>query len=232
MKKGLIMNQTTINQKSRNMLKILVLCGIFSTFLYAGTDILASTLWNGYSYNSQSVSELIAINAPTRPLVVPLFLIYSLLVFAFGSGVWIFSGRRITLRLAGAFMIGKEVLGAVVTLFFPIHLRGTGATYTDTMHIMLTGIGVVFMMLAIGFASAAFGWRFRVYSIITIVAMFFFGMTAGLYASPRFAAGLTTPWLGIMERINIFSFFIWVNVLSIILLKANNSGRLLRLDGN
>jgi uncharacterized sodium:solute symporter family permease YidK len=39
-----------------------------------------------YSSTSQTVSELIAIGAPTRPLVVPLMITYSVLVFAFDWG--------------------------------------------------------------------------------------------------------------------------------------------------
>jgi hypothetical protein len=201
------------------MRKVLLVCGILSSILYVATDILAAMRWEGYSSASQTVSELIGINAPTRPLVVPLFVIYSILVIAFGVGVWRSTDRRRALRLAAIGLAGKEVLGLVVTLFFPIHLRGVQRTLTDTMHGMLTMIGVLFMLLALGSAATAFGERFRLYSIGTILLLIAGGIMAGLDAS-RIAANLPTPWMGVWERMNIFAYMVWAVVLAINLFRA------------
>jgi len=203
----------------RQVRKVLLVCGIASSLLYVATDILAARRWEGYSSIAQTVSELIAIDAPTRPLVVPLFLTYSVLVIAFGVGVWQSAGRKRALRFAAVGLAGKEVLGLVVTLFFPMHLRGVEVTLTDTMHGVLTMTGVVFMLLAIGFAATAFGTRFRLYSIETFVLLVVGGALAGLDA-PRLAANLPTPWMGVWERINIFAYMAWIVVLAIILLRA------------
>ena len=199
--------------------RILLVCGILSSLLYVATDILAAMQWEGYSSASQTVSELIAINAPTRPFVVPLFLTYSVLVIAFGSGVWQSAGEKCALRFAAIGLIGKEVLGLVVTLFAPIHLRGTELTLTDTMHGALTFVGVLFMLLAIGYGAKAFGKRFRLYSIGTFLLLVVFGVLTGL-DQPRLAANLPTPWMGVWERISIFAYMLWVVVLAIVLLRA------------
>ena len=202
--------------------KVLLVCGILSSLLYVATVVLAAMRWEGYSSTSQTVSELIAIDAPTTPLVVPLFITYSLLVYAFGVGIWRSAGRKGALRFAAVGLVGKEVLGLVVTLFFPMHLRGVEGTLTDTMHAILTGVGVLFMLLAIGFAATAFGKRFRLYSIATILILLVFGILAGLDGS-RLAANLPTPWMGVWERINIFGYMLWVVVLSIVLLRVQDT---------
>src|SRR3954463_11103462 len=138
--------------------KILLGCGIVSSALYVATVVLAPMLWEGYSSASQTVSELFAIGAPSRPLVVPLFLIYSILIFAFGVGVWRSAGRKRALRVAACLIVGKEVLGFAGTLFTPIHMRGIEGTRTDTMHAILTGVGVLlFMFPAIVFGAMALG---------------------------------------------------------------------------
>jgi hypothetical protein len=66
----------------------LLFCGIIAVPLYAATDIIAGTLYPGYSFTDQAVSELFAICASTSGLVVPLFTLYSLLVLAFAFGIW------------------------------------------------------------------------------------------------------------------------------------------------
>ena len=202
--------------------KMLLGCGIVSSVLYVATVVLAPRRWEGYSSSSQTVSELFAINAPTKPLVVPLFLTYSVLVIAFGMGVWASAGRKLALRVAAVGLIGKEVLGFVVTLFFPIHLRGVKATLTDNMHGILTSVGVLFMLLAIGFGAAAFGKRFRIYSIATFLMLVVGGVLTGL-DQPNLEPNLPTPWMGVWERINIYAYMLWVVVLAIALLRAQNA---------
>jgi len=172
--------------------KILLTFGIASSLLYIAIDIFGGMQGQGYSYASQAVSETRAVGAPSRPLVVPLSFIYSLLVIAFGVGIWRSAGQKRTLRITGGLLIAIEIAGLVTTLFFPMHMRGDEKTITDTMHKILTGVSSLFILLAIGLAA------------------------------PRIEANLLTPWLGVTERISIFSYMLWVVVLSILLLQSRN----------
>ena len=54
--------------ESKPIVSELLLCGIFSSLIYAGMNILCGMRYDGYSFTSQTVSELSAIDAPTRPL--------------------------------------------------------------------------------------------------------------------------------------------------------------------
>jgi hypothetical protein len=126
------------------------------------------------------------------------------------------------LSLVAIGLVGKEVLGLIVTLFYPIHLRGIEGTLTGTMHGILTFVGVLFILIAIGFGSTANGKWFRLYSIGTILILILFGALAGMTA-PRIAAGLPTPWVGIYERINVYGYMLWVMLLTVILLRAEKS---------
>jgi Protein of unknown function (DUF998) len=203
--------------------RLLLVCGILSSLLYIATVVLAPMLWDDYSSTAQTVSELIAINAPTRPFVVPLFVAYALLVYAFGVGVWRSAGRRRALRLTATGLIGKEMLGLVVTLCFPMHLRGVQPALTDSLHAALTLAGVLCMLLALGFGATAFGKRFRYYSIATFVTLIVFGVLAGL-DSPRLASDSPTPWMGIWERASIFGYMLWIAILAFSLLRSGVAG--------
>lgn len=70
-------------------LQAMLFCGILSPLLYLATDRLAGRLLNGYSFASQSMSELSAAGSPTRSLVLSLNLVAALLMIAFGVGGWI-----------------------------------------------------------------------------------------------------------------------------------------------
>ena len=208
--------------------KVLLICGILSSLLYVVATFLGAKRWEGYSSTSQSVSELIGIDAPSAPLVIPLFIVYDILIFAFGLGIWRSAGQKRALRIAAVLIVGKEILGLAATLFAPIHLRGVEGTLTDTMHIIFTGVSTLLCMFpAMGFAAAAFGKRFRLYSIGTMVVFLLFGALAGL-DSPCMVANLPTPWLGVWERINIFGYMLWIVALAFALLRSPSDS--LRLE--
>ena len=108
----------------------------------------------------------------------------------------------------------------------PMHLREAlaagGSTLSDTMHIVFAMVTVLLMLLAMGFGAAAFGNRFRLYSIATMVILFAFGALT-IPDAPKIQANLPTPWIGVWERINIGVFMLWVVVLAIMLLRARET---------
>ena len=210
-------NRSTV---TRNLMvrKVLLACGILAALLYVGSDILAAMLWEGYSYTSRSVSELRAIGAPTRSLLVPILFIYAVLEIAFGLGVREAAGRKRALRITGVLLIGLGVVDSSAP-FFPMHLGGD--LRGDAAHLILTGVTVLLILLTIGFGATAFGKWFRLYSIATILVLVVCGAWASLDA-PRIAAHLPTPWVGVRERINIYGYMLWVVVLATGLLRARD----------
>lgn len=198
--------------------RLLLICGILSSLLYVAMNALGTMQWESYNSTSQAVSELSAIGAPSRPYWVSLGVLYQVLAILFGWGVWTWAGRNRALRITGGLLVAYGLVGLAAP-FFPMHLRGAERTFTDTMHKGLTVVTVFFMLSAIGFGAAAFGRRFRFYSIATILVLFLFGALTGLDA-PRIEADLPTPWVGVTERINIGAFLLWIVVLATTLLRA------------
>jgi hypothetical protein len=205
--------------------KILLVCGVVSSLLYVAMTVFVAMQWPGYSSVSQTISELSAIGAPTRSLWVLPGAFYTVLVTAFGWGVWKSAGPVRALRIAGGLIVAYGALG-LVWPFAPMHLREVlaagGGTLSDTMHIVLGSVTVLLMLLAIGFASTALGKRFRLYSIASLAILATFGALTFLDA-PGVAANLPTPWLGVWERINVGVFLLWVVVLAVTLLRVKDA---------
>lgn len=194
------------------------MCSILAPPLYAGTDILAGSLYPGFSFTHQAVSELFAIGAPTNVLVVPLFTAYSLLVLAFALGVWVSAGRNRALRILALMRVANAVNGLALWNFFPMHMRGAEMAFTDTIHVTLAATGGVFGSLAAGFGAIVFGTRFRYYSIGTIVMLFAPTILAFSFVT-QIAANEPSPWLGLLQRLAFAGYMQRQIVLAIVLLR-------------
>lgn len=199
--------------------------GIFSSVWYTMLNIFVPLLWPAYHTASQTVSELSAVNAPTREVWLWLCIPYTLLAIIFAWGVWKSAKGNRRLRITGGLLIAYGMLG-ILWPFAPMHLRETlaagGATFSDTMHITLGAVTEVIYLLALGFAAAALGKSFHIYSVITFIFLLIFGVLTFLEA-PAIAKNGATPLIGVWERINIGVFLLWVIVLAIALLQPKRA---------
>jgi Protein of unknown function (DUF998) len=202
--------------------RVLLSCGIVSSLFYAAMDVIGGTRWQSYSWISEEFSRLSAIGAPSRPVILALSPIYSLLVVAFGLGVWRSAGRRRALRVVGGALVVYAVVSWLWPQFFPEDLTAPVSALTNTMHIILAGVTVFSWMLILGFGATAFGKGFRLYSIVTLLIVLVFGGALTSMQAAAMAAGQPT-WIGLTERINIYSFMLWVIVLAIGLLRAQRT---------
>ena len=204
--------------------KILLGCGIVSSVWYVVTDVIGTLRYPGYSYADQWFSELTAQGSPVRPLMIALNgFPYTLLVAAFGVGVWTSASPKRAARITGALLLGYAASGFVGGVIFPMRTREAVAageeTLRNVMHIPATVVMSLFFLLAVGFGATLLGKRFRYYSYGTIVTLVVFGALTSLQA-PRITANQPTPWGGIYERINIYATMLWVAVLAVGLLRA------------
>jgi len=203
--------------------KALLVCGILSSLLYVATDVLGGMQYEGYSFTSQAISELMATGAPSEAFVDPLFITYGVLALAFGvavrrEGV----GRSRALRITGALLMGYAALGFAGPTFFEMNRRGAASLHSDAPHIILTGGLVLLTLLAIGFGAFALGTRFRAYSFATPLTVIVFGALTAPYGA-RLAAGQPTPGFGILERINVYSSLLWVAVFAAALMRRRDT---------
>jgi hypothetical protein len=190
--------------------RVMLACGAAAALLYVVMNIVGVLQYPGYRVMSQTVSELSAIGAPSRPLWVPLGVVYDVLLIVFGIAVWSMPGARRALRVAGVLLAAQGLIGFA---WAPMHVRGEGFTLTDVLHIVFAAATVLLILLTIALGGMALGRRFRLYSIATLVVTLVFGAWAGM-AGPRIAANEPTPWIGLIQRVNIGAYLLWLAVLS------------------
>ena len=200
------------------MKRALLYCGIVSPLLYALADVLAGLSWESYSFRDQTISELGAIGAPSRPLFAALLLLVYLLFTAFGVGVWKSAPRGHRMRISGAFLIGLGVLALAVGQFAAMQLRGAEQGLSGALHLIEGAAAMALLLAAMGFAAAALRRGFAIYTVATVAIMLLFGGWSALDI-PQVEAGLPTPWVGVKERIYWYSYQLWYIVLAIKLLR-------------
>lgn len=208
--------------RSSTVRQVLLGCGILSSLLYVATDILGGLQYKGYSFTSQAISELMAIGAPSESFVDPLFITYGVLAVAFGVGVLQERSGARRLPIVGTLLIAYGIIGFTGPIFFEMSQRGAGGAGSDLWHIVLTGVLVVLLLLAVGIGAFVFGKRFRTYSFATLLTVIVFGALSVPFAA-RLAAGQPTPGFGIIERIHVYAFLLWVAMFAIALLRRRDT---------
>ena len=188
--------------------KLLLACGLLAALLFVGTDLVAGAQWKGYSFISKSINELSAIGAPTRPYAAPLFMAQSLMLAAFGLGVWGQAGHNTSLRVTASLLVANAIVGLAASAFFPMQagIRPSPAS----AGVILGAAEVIFLVVAIGFGAAAFTNWFRFYSIATLLA--FAALTVvGVAAQAE-------PRIGLQERVMSYGILLWVGLPAVLLL--------------
>ena len=204
--------------------KVLLGGGVASSALYVATDILGSLRYPGYRFLDQEFSELTAAGSPVRPFMLAANVApYTLLLAAFLAGLWASAGpQQRAARLAVALLAGYHAFGLVGGVLTPMVSRGMASAPRNDLHGPLTLVSSILFLAAVGVAATLLGRRFRYYSYGTIVTALAFGIVTGLQI-PQLAANEPTPWMGLTERVDIYTMMLWVVALAVGLWRAQEA---------
>ena len=198
---------------------LLLVCGCVSAIIYPLTDVIAGTMYKGYSFHEQAVSELFAIGSPVAPFVVVFFSMSSILLFFFSLGIFLAANRNKLMILLACLVFANALDSIILWNFFPMHMRHMAPTFTDKMHTILAINPFIVISIIIG-AFLYNNW-FRSYSLFTIAALVIPAIISFSYI-PLLLSHQPTPWMGISERISQYSHLTWLAMLSIQIF-TNNS---------
>jgi hypothetical membrane protein len=208
------------------MKKLLMLCGCSAAVIYVGTVILGGLLRPGYSHISMAISELVAEGAPNRALLSSSFLVYNILLTAFGVGLFLKVKGQSRGRIGGFVgslaLVLVGVAGILMELAFAQEPGGTATTFTAIMHFVMAGIaslGTMVALLGIGlwFRNIPEMKSYVLYSIISVAVIFISG------GSSVPAMANHSPLFGLIERITIFTFTLWMFVIGLQMFQLENA---------
>jgi hypothetical protein len=99
-----------------------------------------------------------------------------------------------------------------------------GATSADDLHLVLSAATGLFVAAYVATTAVGLGWVFRLYSVATIATALVFGLLSGQV--DKLEAGAPTPYMGLLERIGIGGWLVWMAVVAMVLWRTNRSPKL------
>lgn len=205
-----------------NRTSLWLLLGLIAAALYVAIVDVGAELTPGYSHVAQPVSALYQAGASLEVPIALAFACYSALVAAFGLAVAALASsqaeRRAVGMAAGAAIVCVGIAGAIDAVF-PQDPMGTAVTTAGALHIAFAGIASLLTVLAMALSAWWLVARrpFRplaLYSLASLVIVLAFGaMTAAATAS-------SSPVMGLLERVTIFTFTLWLAVTSVVLARS------------
>jgi len=196
------------------MRKVYSWIGFSAPLVYIITVILGGFLWQGYSHTRQPISELTMAGAPNLALMDGLFLFYNLLLLIFSLAFWQMARKNSSTPLTiSAIFLTICALTGVGFSFFRQDPTNAPLTISGTIHLVLAGIASLSTILAIFSSAAGFGrlTAYRRLKPFSLVMGSLVLVTGGLTAA---GASLFPNFFGILERLTIGSFMLWLLVIS------------------
>ena len=199
--------------KEVQIIRIVSLFGIIAGVFYFLHIIFGRIYYNGYDPLSQAISDLTALNSPSKKIASIFSFIYGILNIIFVIGFYKFFKWKINKTISfgsGVFCI-MALISFLGYTFFPLSEAGYAGTFQDIMHVFVTITVVIFTIITIILFSIGFlkTKNHKCIGIISIIT-FMFLITGAILINI-----LPNEYFGLAERINVYTVIIYTGILSL-----------------
>ena len=192
--------------------------GIVGSIIFILTVIIAGFLIPNFDHLQSSVSHIsILIDKQYLVFILPLFYLYNICFIIYGFYIFIWQYKLSIINKVQAFSLILNGLCGLVVYYFPMSPFGSPPSFSGAIHI-------AFVCLVAGFSfflpfSSFLTFRGKnnklsIYSLLTSLIL----LVVGSITCINYTFGIYY-YFGFMERIAIFSFLLWIIVVSIIYMK-------------
>ena len=192
------------------------LLGIIGVIMYLLHIIIGNIPYDGYEPLRQAISDLTSESSPVRDKVLIFTSIHGCFINFFCFGLLIINLGRVNKLVSLAYLLFfiMNFISFVGYSFFPLSEEGYAGTFSDVMHLVVTGLVVVLSLGSLGLFF--FGYKkekdekmLAIGSIVALVLMF---------VGAILTFSLPESLLGLFERISIYSLQIFTVLLAVRLL--------------
>lgn len=190
--------------KKRTLIQWLGLLGVISLLSYTAAVIFSPLAYPDYSWMAQAVSDLSAMNAPSKMLWNQLSSLYGVCGMISIMMVCVFiQGKLNKLLRIGIYMFAvMNWVSCIGYAMFPLSDSGNAGTFQDIMHIYVVTVMVVVLSIVSLVVIMIGGYRDKKYKSLavwaTFILMLMFSGAIGTNIVPR-------EYFGIPERFSVFA---------------------------
>jgi len=190
--------------EKRTFIQRIGLLGVLSLISYTAGVVFSPMAYPGYNWMSQAVSDLSAINSPSRMLWYQLTSLYGVCGVVSITMVCIFVQDKLNpwLRYGVYLFALMNWVSNVGYTMFPLTESGTPSSFQDLMHLYAVTIPVVLLsivslvLIIVGASKEKKYHSMAIYAALALVLMFTGAIGVGL--APK-------AYFGIFERFSVFS---------------------------
>ncbi|KZX10168.1 DUF998 domain-containing protein [Methanobrevibacter curvatus] len=201
------------NTSNKNLIKIISFFGLIGLIFYFLHVITGEIFYPNYDPLAQAISDLTALNSPSRNISSLFSILYGIFTVIFSIGFFTyFKGKinRIVTSASFVFAI-MTIISFLGYTFFPLSESGYAGSFQDQMHILVTVFVVIFtiatlILFFVGFFKTKEYKYFGIISLVILILLFVGAMLMNI---------LPNEYLGIAERINVYSIVIFTGLLSL-----------------
>lgn len=198
----------------------LLVCGLAAPVLFLAADLLGIARAAGYRPMKQSISEMTAVGARTRPLVTSLGVTRDVLLAAFATGVTASADDNRALAATGGLIAANAALDAFATAALPRDYASPTWAPRNTANTVVMAAGVGCFVAAMGTGAVGIRGRFRPFSAGVPLS---YGLSTALSLLLR-SRDEPPSSTGAQERTMAYSYQLWVAVLASLLLRRRSLG--------
>jgi hypothetical membrane protein len=192
--------------------RYLSLSGLLGGVFYFSHIIMGRIFYKGYNPLTQAVSDLTALNSPSRNIALIFSVLYGICTVIFVIYFFIYyKGKLNKIVSLGAFSFCiMAVISFLGYTFFPLSTSGYAGTFQDKMHLLVTILVVAFTIISILLFCIGF-FRTKNHKYLGIISLcaFIFLATGAMLVNI-----LPKEYFGVAERINIYTVIIYTCILS------------------
>jgi hypothetical membrane protein len=201
--------------KNRTLLNYFSLAGILAVGFYFLHDVIGAQFYPGYDFLSQAVSDLTAIDAPSRAVAGGLSSVYGTFSIISSMAIVLLVKNHVNKTLkTGIYLFAlMNLISNIGYSLFPLSTSGYAGSFQDIMHLYVVTMLVVLLSIASLILIIIGGFKekrkFQSLSYIAVVALL-------LMMSGAILSNLVDPSIfGLVERFSTYSAVLFTGVLGI-----------------
>lgn len=188
----------------KTLINFLGLLGVVSLLSYTAAVVFSPLAYSGYDWKAQAVSDLSAVNAPSKMLWEQLSSLYGSCGIVSVMAVCVYIGERLTktIRTGIYLFAAMNWVSSVGYSMFPLSDSGYAGTFQDIMHVYAVTVLVVVLSIVSLLFIIVGGLKCKAYSSLAVwAAMALICMFIGAVGTNI----VPKEFFGIAERFSVFA---------------------------